>query len=242
MPLWLIGRGVVNAQSLLTRRVALVASALTLLVLFALSAWVWTAIDGDRIPVHWGISGQPDRYGGKFEALMILPLVSAGLIALFIAIPLIEPRRANLQSSMPAYVLVWLALLGYLLVFHGALLFAAFGHEVNMSAVAAGSIGLLFMAIGAALDRVRSNFFFGVRTPWTLSSEKSWQLTHRLAGRLFLWAGVATLVAGALAPVIGLEWLPITTLLVGALGTTLVSVVYSYIVWRGDDERSQSEV
>ncbi|MDA1062089.1 MAG: SdpI family protein [Chloroflexi bacterium] len=229
-----------GAESLLTRRVALIASAATLIALFALSAWAWTAIDGDRIPVHWGINGQPDRYGGKFEGLMILPLVSVGLVALFAVIPLIEPRREHLLSSMPAYVLVWLALLAYLLVFHAALLFAAFGHEVNMGTVAAGSLGLLFLAIGAALTRVRSNFMFGVCTPWTLSSERSWQLTHRLAGRLFSWAGVASLIASAIAPVINLDWLPIATLLVGALGASLVSVVYSYIVWRGDTGRERT--
>lgn len=226
-----------NAESLLTRRVAMIASAATVIALFAFSAWAWTAIDGERIPVHWGINGQPDRYGGKFEGLMILPLVSVGLVALFAVIPLIEPRREHLLSSMRAYVLVWLALLVYLLVFHAALLFAAFGHEVDMGTVAAGSLGLLFVAIGAALTGVRSNFMFGVRTPWTLSSEKSWRLTHRLAGRLFMSSGVATLVAGALAAVLNLDWLPIATLLVGALGASLVSVVYSYVVWRGDADR-----
>lgn len=227
-------------ETWLTRRTALIASAVALIVMFAFAAWAWVAIESDHIPVHWDTNGEPDGYGGKFEALLILPLVSAGVVLLFAVIPRIEPRRAHLLSSMPAYVVVWLALLAYLLILDAGLLFAAFGHEINMSTVAASGIGLLFIAIGAVLGRVRSNFMFGVRTPWTLSSERSWELTHRLAGRLFHWAGIATLVAGAVALVTDLDWLPLTVVLVGAIGAALVSVGYSYIVWRGDPERSTS--
>jgi len=230
----------VAGESWLTRRVALIASAMALIAMFALSAWAWGAIEGNRIPVHWDIQGRPDGYGGKFEGLMILPLVCAALVALFAAIPLIEPRRAHLARSMPAFVLVWLALLAYLSLAHGALLFAAFGHEVNMATVFSSGIGLVFIVIGAVLHRVRSNFMFGVRTPWTLSSERSWRLTHRLAGRLFVWAGVATLVAGVIARLTELAWLPAVALLVGALGAALVSTVYSYVVWRGDPDRATS--
>lgn len=227
-----------RCETWFTRRLALAASAVTLLALFALSAWAWGAVESDRIPVHWDINGQPDGYGGKFEGLMIVPIVGVALVALFAVIPLIEPRREHLLSSMPAYALVWLALLAYLSLMHVALLFTAFGHQVNMATVLGSGIGLLFIVIGAVLGRVHSNFMFGVRTPWTLSSEKSWRLTHRLAGRMFLWAGVATLVAGVIALVTDLDWLPIAVLLVGSLGTALVGVVYSYVVWRGDPDRT----
>lgn len=230
-----------RGERLLTRRTALLASAVVLIVLFALSAWAWRAIESDRIPVHWDINGQVDGYGDKFEGLMVLPLVAIGLVALFAVIPLIEPRRANLAGSMRAYVLVWLALLAFLVLMHIAILFAAFGHEVDMATVVAGGLGLVFAVIGAVLGGVRSNFMFGVRTPWTLSSERSWRQTHRLAGRLFVGTGLATLAAGAIGVFADVSWLPITVLLAGSLITALGGVVYSYVVWRGGPDRSRSD-
>lgn len=229
-----------RVERLFTRRTALLASAVVLFTLFALSGWAWSAIEADRIPVHWDINGQADGYGGKFEGLMVLPLVAVGLVALFAVIPLIEPRRANLAGSMRAFVLVWLALLAFLVLMHVAILFAAFGHDVDMATVVAGGLGLVFAVIGAVLGSVRSNFMFGVRTPWTLSSERSWRQTHRLAGRLFVGTGLATVAAGAIGVFADVRWLPLTVLLAGSLVAALASVVYSYLVWRGDPDRSRS--
>ena len=77
------------------------------------------------------------------------------------------------------------------------------------------AVGLVLMVVGNYLGKVRSNFFFGIRTPWTLSSELSWNRTHRLAGRLlvalglvtvatpvFPWAGLVALAAGVPAVIL----------------------------------------
>jgi uncharacterized membrane protein len=47
--------------------------------------------------------------------------------------------------------------------------------------------------MGNVLGKVRRNFWVGVRTPWTLASERVWNDTHRLAARLFVVAAVAGL-------------------------------------------------
>jgi uncharacterized membrane protein len=78
---------------------------------------------------------------------------------------------------------------------------------------------------------------FGVRTPWTLSSELSWERTRRLAGRLFVAAGVTTLAASLVGAVANVPWLPVAALLATILAATVVSVVYSFFVWRGDPDR-----
>jgi uncharacterized membrane protein len=53
--------------------------------------------------------------------------------------------------------------------------------------------------IGNVLGKLRSNFFVGIRTPWTLSSEHVWDQTHRWAGRLFVGAAaVLAVLAGAM--------------------------------------------
>jgi uncharacterized membrane protein len=51
-------------------------------------------------------------------------------------------------------------------------------------------VAVLFVVMGNYMPKTRASFMFGVRTPWTLSSDMAWERTHRLAGRLFMVAGV----------------------------------------------------
>ena len=46
----------------MTYRSALVVSGAVITAMLALSGWAWTTLPADAaIPVHWGLSGSPDR-------------------------------------------------------------------------------------------------------------------------------------------------------------------------------------
>ena len=67
-------------------------------LMLAISAFGWCYLPaGSEIPAHWNASGEVDRYTSKFEGLLLMPLVSAGLFALFMLIAKIEPRLQNLK-------------------------------------------------------------------------------------------------------------------------------------------------
>lgn len=201
------------------------------------SAWAWGQLPPEaRVPVHWGVSGEPDGYGSKAEALLAAPLIAALLTALLALLPRIEPRRAHLEQSLDAYVAVWGALVLALAAIHAAIVGTALGSAVNVPAVIAGAVGVLFLVLGRVLGNVRSNFFFGVRTPWTLSSERSWEKTHRLAGRLFLVLGALVL----LLALFGNSPLLFAALIGGALTAAVALLVYSWHVWRTDPDRQQA--
>jgi len=59
-------------------------------------------------------------------------------------------------------------------------------------------VGLLFIFLGNLLPKVPKNYFIGIRTPWTLSSEDIWQRTHRLGGWCFVISGVLMVIRGLL--------------------------------------------
>ena len=72
------------------------------------------------------------------------------------------------------------------------------GYNVPMSYIVPVIVGLIFIIIGNYLQRVRSNYFMGIRTPWTLSNETVWKKTHRLSGKLFFIGGLLILVSAFL--------------------------------------------
>jgi len=205
-----------------------------ILLTFAVCAWAWLQVPtGKPLPVHWNIHGEVDRYSGKFEALLLMPLIALGIQALLIVIPLLEPRRLNLQRSWKAYAAIWIGVLALLAAIYGALVLNALGQPVNPGRVAPVLLGLLFVVLGNYMGKIRSNFFVGIRTPWTLSSERAWNKTHRLGGWVFLALGLLIVLVGLLAdaPV------AFVILMSGVIGAVLFLVVYSYIAWKQDPEK-----
>lgn len=216
-------------------RTHLLISAAVVVVMVAISAYAWPRLpDGVPVCTHWNAQGVCDDWGSKGTGLFLMPAVVAGVALLFAVLPHVEPRRANLAQSGTAYAAVWMVMLAFFLVFHVIVVLQLLGVPVMMGALVPALTGVLFIAIGAVLGKVKSNYFFGIRTPWTLSSELSWQKTHRLGGWLFMAAG-ALIVVGALALPQGM-WVVVMMGVLVALVVTLA--VYSYLVWKGDPARS----
>ncbi|MDD1670967.1 MAG: DUF1648 domain-containing protein, partial [Methanomicrobiales archaeon] len=57
-----------------------------LVLTFALSIAAYPYLP-DRIATHWGFSGEANGFMPKAEGLFIVPLISAGLALLLLAIP-----------------------------------------------------------------------------------------------------------------------------------------------------------
>lgn len=200
--------------------------------MFAAAAWAWNRVP-DKIPIHWNAAGEVDGYGGRFMGLLLVPLVSVGLYLLFLVIPKLDPGKANYEGFARVYTIFRNVFIAYMGVIYTATTLVALGYRVDMGRVIAVSLGSLFVVLGNYLGKVRPNWFVGVRTPWTLSSKLSWTKTHRLAGRLFVFSGAATLLCGVIRPAWGVF---------AMLGTMLPSVValtvYSYLIWKNDPDRT----
>jgi len=202
-----------------------------LLVMFALAAASWDSAP-DRIPVHWGIDGRVDRYGGRFEGLLAMPMVALGLYLAMRFLPRIDPGRANYEGFAGAYATIRLAVLALMAGIYGVVHLWIRDRQVRMETVVPLLLGALFVVLGNALGKLRPNWFFGIRTPWTLSSKLAWTRTHRAGGWIFIAIGVLTM-GMAVAHAGWVVWFAIAAVAVGVLGL----VVYSYLLWRSDPDK-----
>lgn len=215
-------------------KAGLIYSAALVALMLLLSAYAWDRLPQDApIPVHWNAQGQVDRYGSRTEGLLLLPATAAAIALLFAAIPFIEPRSRHLRQSRNAYLALWAAVLALMAAVHLFIVLHALGLPLDPNVAIPIAIGLLFILIGACLAKIRSNFFMGIRTPWTLSSELAWNKTHRLGAKLFLILGLLMLLW---------PWLPLRQwaaplILTAALLLLATLVVYSYLVWRNDPDK-----
>jgi uncharacterized membrane protein len=210
-----------------------------ILATFLASFWVGHYLSDDhKYPIHWGLNGKPNGYAGKEFVLYFIPCDMLFILLILTLVPVIEPMRKNLRASGPAYRVYGLCLLLLFAYTQGMVLKSALGHPINANSYLMPALGVFFMVIDNYFGKISRNFIFGVRTPWTLTSELSWNKTHRLAGRMFVILG-AVLILIALNP----AWLRFTgAVLIGGIVTaTLIPASYSYLVWK-QDKKSGSTV
>ena len=181
----------------------------------------------ETIPTHWNMDGQPDGWSSRAFGAWITPVILLGMWALFRLLPAIDPRGANYAKFGGAFEAIIDSLMLFLLGMHIVILRAGLGYPVQIERIIPLGVGVLLIVIGNLLPRCRPNWFVGIRTPWTLSSDRVWEKTHRFGGRLFVAAGFLIVVAALL----WVQWVHLVLITAVIIATAAV-LIYSYLEWR----------
>lgn len=202
-----------------------------ILLAFGLSIWAYPSLP-DPVVTHWGINGQPDGYSQRWFGTFLMPALLVGLTALFIFLPKLDPLKKNWAEFRGSYSLFITLLVAFLVYIHGLTLFSnIYPNRFNIGKMMMPALAGLLLVLGYIMPKLKRNWFIGIRTPWTISNDESWRKTHLLGAKLFTLAGLASLTI-LISPVVGF-WVFMSTL----LGSTVILVVYSYLVYRSETEK-----
>lgn len=190
----------------------------------------------EPMATHWNFQGEVDGYMSKFWGLFFMPVLITGLAALFLAIPRIDPKKENIAKFRKYYDRFVILLIFFMLVVHLQVLLWNTGIRISPNAVLPIGIGLLFYYIGVLMENAERNWFIGMRTPWTLSSDSVWRKTNRLGGKLFRIAGTAAML-GALFPDLAFLFI-----LGPSLFTAGFTAVYSYLEYQKEVKETESQI
>lgn len=201
---------------------------ITLITLIVgLSAFLLLPADA-TIPLHWDINGNIDKRADSHDILFIIPIFQILVMALFAVAVAIEPRQENIRKSMPA-IQVMISSTVILLAFVQLIIIGeSFNIDIFGIKILFSAIGILFVITGNYLTKMRSSFFFGIRTPWTLSSDYVWKKTHRIAGKLFVLAGAIIFLTSFIVTIKTMSYIILGTV----IPAVIIPIVYSWIIWR----------
>jgi uncharacterized membrane protein len=205
------------------KTIAVIAS--LVLLSFFLSIYFYTQVP-EQMATHWNSQGEVNGYMSKLWGLFFMPLMITGLVLIFLLIPKIDPKKENIAKFRKYYDGFIVILTLFLLAVHLQILLWNAGLKISPNSVLPLSIGLLFYYLGILTEKAERNWFIGIRTPWTLSSEKVWKKTNRLGGKLFRIAGIAA-VFGAFFPELAIYFILVPVLIV-----TGISIIYSYMEYQ----------
>jgi uncharacterized membrane protein len=177
---------------------------------------------------HFNATGQMYGTTASWIGAFILPVITLLVLLLFTAIPYIDPLKVNIQQFRRQYDTFVVLLMLFFAVIQSLIISRNLGSTVDPMYVVLPAVGVLMFYVGTILPKTRRNWFIGIRTPWTISSDHVWQKTHELGGRLFQVLGVV-IILGTLAPAFALQiiLIPLVIIVIGL-------VAYSYVIYEQD--------
>ncbi|MEH7443216.1 SdpI family protein [Bacillus sp. JJ1122] len=181
----------------------------------------------DQVPIHWNLTGEADGFAAKINAMfstlgiMVLIYVSMAFL------PKVDPRKLNYQYFSKSYNIMMNVLLSVFFVINLFIIFNAAGYDVPIATMGPLVVGIIFMVLGNYMPQIRSNFFIGIRNPWTLSSDEVWKKTHRAASKIFFFGGLV-MIAATFVPAFWKE-----TVFFAVIAITVITpYLYSYLLYR----------
>ena len=199
-------------------------SAVIVLAGLALAWWYYPQLP-DPVPTHWNAAGEVDGWTSKPWGVWLFPAISSGLLLMFLVLPVISPKGFRLEQSRKAYDSVVFIFLGFMV---GVQLFtyrSAISGGQELVKFVPMAIGLLFVVLGNYIGKFQKNFFVGIRTPWTLASDRVWNRTHRLGGYVFMIGGVLIMLSGVFNA-------PVGFFIAVAIGVALIPTIYSLVIYK----------
>ncbi len=167
----------------------------------------------DTIPVHYGIDGNADRIGSKYEVFIFV------VITVIIAVTGILLRRkfgkeaqtaagekeaSHAAGNAKICGIVCTAVSAVMLSMECVMICVGYSGIQHISgtegelycSAAVILIGILFAALGNIMPKMKMNGLMGLRTSWSMKNEEVWARCQRMGGTVTFFGGVAVILSG----------------------------------------------
>ncbi len=207
-------------------RLLKVIAGILVIINIIIGIWAYPRLP-EQVPSHWNLAGQVDGYSGALTGAFLLPLITLGVYILFWIIPRIDPQKANYLKMGRVFWIVSTTLVAFLSLMYWGTIAVALGYLETLPRWYFSGIGIIFILLGNYFGKIKFNYTFGIRTPWTLANEEVWAKTHRFAGPIWIVGGILMALAGVL-PAAWTE--PLFGIVIVLIA--VVPMAYSYLVYR----------
>ncbi|WP_318310687.1 SdpI family protein [Flagellimonas crocea] len=193
---------------------------------FLYLAYIWDQLP-EKVPLHYNIKGEIDRYGDKSELILIPIMLPLLIYVLLLVVPYIDPKKQIQKMGNKYYSLK------FILTLITSVMALFIIHSTKGGSLANPTfifliIGVTYLILGNYFKTIKANYFIGIRTPWTLESEYVWKKTHKLGGKVWFVGGILAIISSLVLPL----QTNIKVFLAITVIITLVPVVYSYVLFK----------
>lgn len=195
---------------------------------FIYLAYIWNELPS-KVPIHWNIKGEIDRYGDKTELIIIPFLLPLLVYLIFLVVPKIDPKNKlnKMGGKLQTIKFLLTTFMSILALF---IIYTAKNQSFTNPNYIVLIIGVLFIILGNYFKTIKPNYFIGIRTPWTLENETVWKKTHKLGGKMWFIGGVLIVI---LSPFLS-KSLNFTIFMIITGVITIIPIAYSYLIYKNE--------
>ena len=202
----------------------LIISSLFTLLPILIGLVLWNKLPS-QMATHWGVNNQPDGWASKGVAVFCLPLILVGIQWLGLWVTKLDPQMQK-QNAKALRMIFWIV--PCISLFASCMMYSvALGHTVSISSAPCAILGLMFVIIGNYLPKTTKNWSLGIKVIWALSDEENWNATHRFAGKLWFFGGLAIMLGIFLPGKYSIFVLLPVTLIIAT-----IPALYSYLYYK----------
>lgn len=199
----------------------------------------------DKVPMHYDIDGNIDRWGSKSE-LFIFP-VAIIFITMFWKLLIIfyekkqkksSDEKVIKEASSNAKVLLYVALsqAAMFAIMHCFSLYSTYKESrgnyteayIDIGNISCLCIGIILIIAGNVMPKTRINGMVGLRTSWSMENDMTWSVSNRYSGILVVVSGILIIAISCMMKGIGL----IAATLSVVIGMAVICSIISYIVYK----------
>lgn len=142
------------------------------------------------VPVHWGLNGQPDRYGSRWEAALFIPILLMVIGLIFTVVSIAGAERLG-KKTIKALEYVSIGTSVFMLAIH----YLVLSNQPDKLILTMPWLfsGLLIM-MGMSVRGIERNPVMGIRLPWTMKSDAAWRRAHDSASKVWIIGGVVLVI------------------------------------------------
>lgn len=215
------------------KKILLLTSVMLLLPIIV-GVFLWGQLP-EKMPTHWGFSGQIDGWSGKAFAVFGTPILLLMFHWITAALVFLDAR--NREQSEQAINLVFFIFPVLSWISSGMIYAASMGIEMNMTTWMEVLLGVLFLIMGNYFPKMKRNYTMGIRVPWTVSNEENWVKTHRFGGKVWVAGGLVMLMSAFLPADIS-----VSVLIAAIVVIAVVPIAYSYLYYRKQTKNNSFHV
>ena len=168
----------------------------------------------DRIPMHYDMAGNIDRWGSKYESLIFPMLILATSLLWTLMIKYFEKKeqkatdekeRAAAKTNAKVIKIVGVSVAAMFTIMQGFIMYGSY-HEaisgankqtIDTSKVATILMGIIFIALGSFMTKTRINGAVGFRVRWSMYNDNTWRKSNRFAATMIMIVGGLTIITAA---------------------------------------------
>lgn len=193
---------------------------------FIYLAYIWNELP-EKVPMHWNIKGEIDRFGEKSELLLIPILLPLLVYIIFLIVPKTDPKN-KISKMGNKYQHIKILLTTFMSILALFIIYTAKNQSFANPNYIVLLVGILYIILGNYFKTIKANYFIGIRTPWTLENETVWKETHKLGGKMWFVGGIIVVISSLILE----KQLNFTIFMIITGIITIIPIAYSYFKFK----------